>query len=372
MPTGRDNNFDVLRLVAAAMVLVSHSFVLTGGEEPHLGGLALGTFGVVVFFAISGFLVCRSWTFQPRLWSFAAKRALRIVPALAVTVFVCAYVLGPIATGLAPSSYFTSAQPFEYVAGNLLSVVTGELTGGPVYELPGVFADNPYGPAVNGSLWTLPIEVQAYAAVAALGLLGALTRGLPLVAGGALVLTATHEAGVSLPVVSRLAEAKPASVLLLGTFAVAGLLWIWRERIPLRADAALVALAIWVASFGTAVEGALTMVLMPYVVLAAAYLTPAALRIATRYGDVSYGVYLLAFPVQQSLLAVWPGASPAALIALSLPITYALAHVSWRLVESPALRLKPAIARRRLSVAKPQPAAPQPAAPQPAPRRALP
>src|SRR3954462_8740277 len=99
MPTGggRDNYFDVLRLVAAAMVLVGHSFALTGHHDPHLpwsDTAELSTFGLLLFFALSGYLVTLSWVREPRLLAFATKRALRFVPGLLVSLVVTAYLFG--------------------------------------------------------------------------------------------------------------------------------------------------------------------------------------------------------------------------------------------------------------------------------------
>lgn len=340
----RANNFDVLRLLAAVAVLVSHSYALVGREEPHLGGLALGTLGVAVFFAISGFLIARSWEGQPRLVAFALKRGLRILPALIAAVIVSAYVLGPLATSDGLGEYLTDGGPIGYVLGNIDAVATGGLLGHLHYTLPGVFAGNPAGDAVNGSLWTLPIEVQGYVLVLLLGLIGLLRGGLHVVAGGGLVLLAAVALGLDVPVLGG-----SDSLFLLSIFAVGGLLWVRRDLVPLRADLAIAGLVLWglaLASSTGAAELA-TAVVVPYVALVAAYRTPAGLRAVARHGDVSYGLYLLAFPVQQSLIALWApdGLGALALIALALPITYALAFVSWRLVEAPALRLKPRHAR---------------------------
>jgi peptidoglycan/LPS O-acetylase OafA/YrhL len=73
----RDNNFDVLRLFAAGLVLLSHSFALTGRHEP-LAPHTLGTVGVEIFFVVSGFLVTRSWLGDPSFRSFIGKPIRRI------------------------------------------------------------------------------------------------------------------------------------------------------------------------------------------------------------------------------------------------------------------------------------------------------
>ena len=120
----RDNAFDVLRLLGATLVLVSHSFALVGLAEPHLGHSSFGAIGVEVFFAISGFLITASWLSEPRLRAFLVKRALRILPALFVTVLASAFLLGPLVSDLSPISYFSSVAPDKYVVQNMGAVIT--------------------------------------------------------------------------------------------------------------------------------------------------------------------------------------------------------------------------------------------------------
>jgi peptidoglycan/LPS O-acetylase OafA/YrhL len=339
----RANNFDVLRLIAAAMVLVSHSFALVGSGEPRVGHLALGTLGVVVFFAISGFLIARSWDLRPGLSVYATKRALRIVPALLVVLLASAYLLGAVATNLSLTDYLKSSEPIRYVVGNLTAILSGGTVAHPSYHLPGVFAGNPAGSAVNGSLWTLPIEVLGYAAIAALGVLAVMRRGVVAFALAGLAVLALYAAGVDLPMTGALPVLRWEWALMLSIFAVAGVMWVNRERIPLRYDWGIALAAVWLLTLGTAVDGIVTALVAPYLVLLAAFRTPRRLRKLVRHGDVSYGLYLYAFPVQQAILALWaPGHLGAAgLVALALPVTYLLALASWRLIEAPALRHKP-------------------------------
>src|SRR6516164_2588154 len=181
MEEGRRNNFDALRLVAAASVVLSHSFLIADGTQDHepliwLTGhqSILGLVGVFVFFAISGFLVTQSFEETGDAWRFLAKRALRIFPGLFVATSLSAFVLAPLVTTLPLGSYLGRPEPYEYVFGNTLLDQT-------MHELPGVrFVDNPVGLEINGSLWTLRYEFVMYLMVLLLGVLGLLRIGVTL------------------------------------------------------------------------------------------------------------------------------------------------------------------------------------------------
>src|SRR6516164_10015022 len=117
MGGGRHNNFDALRLVAAASVVFSHSFLIAEGTQDHepliwLTGnqSILGLAGVFVFFAISGFLVTQSFEETGNAWRFLAKRALRIFPGLFITTLLSAFVLAPLVTTLPLGSYLMQAE----------------------------------------------------------------------------------------------------------------------------------------------------------------------------------------------------------------------------------------------------------------------
>ena len=164
----RHNNFDLLRLLAAWAVLVSHSFAVLDRPEPlHQLGSTLGNVGVLIFFAVSGLLIRRSWEYDPSPRDFWVKRGLRLLPALATVGVLTAFVLGPLVTTFSPSAYFSSWQTWIYPVRLVLMFPFGA-------GLPGVFEDNPIAGAVNGPLWSLPVEVFAYAVLAALGMAGLL------------------------------------------------------------------------------------------------------------------------------------------------------------------------------------------------------
>lgn len=142
-------NFDLLRLGCAIAVIVSHAFPLTTGiaeSEPLFDhGIALGGYEVIVFFAISGFLIAGSFDRRPDALQFAIARARRIYPALLVVLLVSTLLLGAAVTDLAPSNYYGNFATLEYLASNATFDTT-------VKGLPGVFVDNPHRYTINGSL----------------------------------------------------------------------------------------------------------------------------------------------------------------------------------------------------------------------------
>ena len=351
------NNFDLLRLLAALAVLYTHSFDLTLTSEPfpNRTGLSAATLGVLTFFTISGFLVARSWDYDPRLVPFAVKRGLRLLPALVVGLLLTAFLLGPLVSTLSTSDYLEHPQTHGYV---VLNSWMWTYDG-----LPGVFEDNAFPTSVNGSLWTLPLEVKAYFLIAAIGLLG-LLRGrrslllLPIAAYFALLIVPSVRDALPLGdrVVAEMANlqagpdlmqsAKDGALLawaqLIAAFAIGAALYSFRRWIPLRWDLAALVFAAWLGTVAigesTAVKAAVW--LLPYIVLVLAYRTHHQVRLPHRFGDYSYGIYIYAFVVQQSLLHWFQITSGWTLMLLAVPITFVLAVLSWHFIESRALSLK--------------------------------
>ncbi|KFG92915.1 hypothetical protein GQ56_0134565 [Burkholderia paludis] len=325
------NNFDFLRLLAAFMVLFSHQFALLGRPQPVLdSNLELGALGVSIFFSISGYLVVQSWQRDPNLIRFALKRFLRIWPGLFVVTTLAAFVVGPIVSELEVSEYFQDSLVVRYMDNLRLRMN---------YQLPGVFVSNPFPNAVNGSTWTIPIEVRWYVYLA---IAGALTlvgrRHIVLLAVIAFVIYHFGIYG---------AETNPNRVpnREYGLyFCFGALMGLYRDKWKSQrlAWAALIALAgISTYFMGQQLLGTLVTLAPLTVMLGDASTT--FLRRFGRFGDLSYGVYIYAFVVQQTL--VWYfGAelSFAAHFTMATAITLGFAWLSWHLVEKPVLAFKSA------------------------------
>ena len=339
---GRDNNFNLVRLCAAALVLVSHSWPLTATPgEPLEGfaGFSLGHMGVDIFFVVSGFLVTGSLLARPSLRAFARARALRIFPALVLSAFGTAFIVGALVTELPLADYLRHTGTWRYAFQNSITWPMGVC-----WWLPGVFAHQPGGPAVNGALWSLPWELTMYVLLAVLG--AVLLRGrTPRAWFGATVLaiagTATlgHGLNEAMGLTHRFELVQ--GLRLVALFFTAGALQVHRDRIPLGWPwfaAALVALpgVLWLRGGAQA----LYPLLLSYTMLWLALVPGGFVRRYNRLGDYSYGLYLWQFPLQQCAVQLWPGLTPLELTLLALPAALVLAVISWHAVESRALALK--------------------------------
>jgi peptidoglycan/LPS O-acetylase OafA/YrhL len=339
----RHNNFDALRLLAAASVIFSHSFLIAEGTQSRewlilLTGnqCILGLTGVFVFFAISGFLVTQSFEQTPNPLHYLAKRALRIFPGLLVATVVSAFVLGPFVTTLPLGIYLSRPEPYQYVLGNTLLDQT-------VHELPGVsFVDNPVGLEINGSLWTLRLEFLMYLMVLALGLL----RWLSL--RTAVVLLAFGIACLHFEMLYPLEKWGWFFRLLsgwgwlVGFFAAGMLLYKLRDTRIFDGRIALFALAGLVLSVPLALYIPLFPVFGCYLALWLALSPRLPMIPAARFGDLSYGLYIYGWPVEQAVIWLFGGgAAWWQVFLIALPTAAVLAFLSWHLVERPMLRLKP-------------------------------
>lgn len=325
-----NNNFDCIRILAAAAVLFSHHFALTGQSEPSFFGLhSVGGAAVIVFFVISGYLVTSSWYNDPSFIRFSLRRILRIWPALTAVTFLTAYGLGTWVTELPKEDYLTHRATFDYL--NILRMRIH-------YVLPGVFENNPYARGVNGSLWTIPLEVRCYIVLVFAGLVGLLKNKIFFLLIISLYLiwfTFQSSADITM----KVNYGRELSAFFLSGAALYGLQSYW-EKNPLEWIGIL---AIFIAiAWLTGWKYTATLLGFPFFIIYLGTRSTPILRRFGRFGDPSYGIYLIAFPVQQTvILHTWPRLGFLETMTISLLLTTALAYFSWHLIEKQALKFKP-------------------------------
>ncbi|MDP9127330.1 MAG: acyltransferase [Pseudomonadota bacterium] len=369
-PPVNEGAFDCLRLLAALGVLFSHCYPLVGQGQAEpcarlTGGFTLGTLAVYAFFAMSGYLVSQSWARDPSLPRFLIRRCLRILPGLFFVITASFLVLGPIATTHSLHEYFARPDAYSYLA--KIFIYPGQ------YGLPGVFDDNPLPHVVNGSLWTLRLEFALYVIIGVLGWLGfmrwrmagiglmifflagygAVSYGLgsdgigndgipsyaPLNYAGFFG-SITHAAGLT-EALSQLSAHRQILDFFANACSFAVGVALAQNRIE-SGRGKLLALALILGSAATFYTRdfipAILLLSFPCLVLLAAHHLQCH---RGRMGDCSYGLYLWGFPVEQLIIHWFAPLSVAELFMLAVPLTLAMAILSWHLIEMPALRFKP-------------------------------
>jgi len=344
--SGQRNNLDFVRLLAACMVLFGHSFTLmqssasadfshdpmTRQVYDHLPfGQGLPGTALHIFFFISGLLVTRSFfNHQTRLIDFIRARVLRIAPAYWASTLLLAYVIGPWLSTLTVTDYLNHPETWLFVWKNAMFSI--------VYNLPGVLTSNPFGPSVNGSVWSIPLELQMYGWVLILGLTGALRKRFLFLVFFLVCLVLYGSADKSFIFISPSGEPRLWVFFFFGTLAT-----LYADEIKIS--------PLWMALTGALLGWFWQHGNHWFDIVGAAWLSYALLVFGFhryfknmdvgRIGDFSYGVYLYAFPVQQILIHFYQQQLNGWLVALlTLLITLPVAALSWYGVEKPALQWK--------------------------------
>jgi peptidoglycan/LPS O-acetylase OafA/YrhL len=336
----RDNNFNLIRIGAALAVLLTHSYPLAlGGAagEPMREwlGVTMGSIAVDLFFITSGFLISASLMRQPSLSAFIRARVLRIFPGLLVMLLLTVFVLGAALSTLPLAAYLASSQTHAYLA------QCATLFMGVSYTLPGVFAANPYPLAVNGSLWTMPYEVRLYSLLAAIWLvLRILPHWRPLVFR-VLMLLFTLASGVAVLQEHFQGNSDDPTTQLFFMFFCGASFYCLRQYIVLsHRQFGLCLVALCLASVNRHAFFVTYLLTLGWILCYLAYIPAGWIRRYNRIGDYSYGVYIYAFPVQQTIAAVLPGVTVGHMMWLSALLTLPLAVLSWHGVEQRCLRFK--------------------------------
>lgn len=349
----RKNALNAWRLTLAMGVIVWHSFPLTGRHLPYAPAHQfLGQAWVDGFFAISGFLITSSWLSNPRLRDYFVARGLRILPGLWVCLIIVAFVIAPIGVAIQggpAAKLLLSTAPIVYVVKNSAVLLLQSNIGGTPSGIP-------WPHEWDGSLWTLIWEVLCYIGVAGFGVLGLLSRRwfIP----GALALALSWSA--LLPPSSFFGEEPPGTHRNLATvalfieqsaarfavmFLAGALLYQFRNVIPARWS--LVALSVVIVLAATLMPNYHLVGAVPLayaIIVSGALIHNKHFRLRT---DLSYGVYIYAFPVQQLLVICGVGRMNLIVFAaIAAVATLPLAALSWFVVEKRAMSLKSRLKRR--------------------------
>jgi peptidoglycan/LPS O-acetylase OafA/YrhL len=337
----RHNSFNALRLLFAAVVIISHAPLVGGWRNPYLwGGLEVGGWAVGGFFAISGWLITGS-RLRLSLLTFLWNRTVRIYPAYWAALVVTAFVIVPISIAFDPGASAHIVSAIKYVLKDLTLI---QVQDGIQHTLvhaayPGMW---------NLSLWTLKWEFACYVGIGLFLSVGYFRRHR-------WVLLALFLATTALLVKMELAHpfSKPGTAALalqLAAFFLAGAV--------LKRYADVIPSSVWIAAAAIVALTCLcaTNQARPLSALPIAYLTlylagTVPLQRFGRRHDISYGMYIYAFPIEQLLALAgatrW-GVAPYA--ALSVAAVIPLAALSWLLIERPALRLKGRTGRHTITL----------------------
>lgn len=335
-----NNNFNLIRFLAAYAVLLSHSFALTaaGVPQPFMSTIQypLGAIAVDVFFITSGFLITGSLMRRRGLLSYFKARALRIYPALWIVIVLTVFLVAPLLTTVELSDYFSSTKTWRYLFENCTVVLRG------VYHfLPGMFENNPHKGDVNGSLWTLSFEMTSYIALA---LFWFVCSKIFKADRKAMTITVI---GLSLALLAgfyleKLGLKHESDGYRLYFFFFSGAaMFMLADHIPLKHSLAiLVAMLMLIGIIFSSSFHFIYTPLLAYLTLYCAYIPAGFLRQYNRIGDYSYGIYIYAFLIQQSLVFLMPNIGIMLMLIYSTLITLPCAMLSWHLIEKKALTYK--------------------------------
>lgn len=360
------SNFDAIRIIGSIAVVYSHSYMVAEGHEDNelfqmWFGETFGMFFVYMFFVMSGFLITKSWFGSKGVRDYAWKRFLRIYPAYFASVMFVALVLGPLGYQLWKwRPYFTDPDVLITVARALVFKLDREMLILPSVVL---YQDDRYmGWILNAVIWTIQVEIFMYAVVALLGVTRLLRPSVMLVL--ALVGFWAHLTDAYIYIDLRetlgIVDSPWSDFAVMnwwsvswaapGFFAGAFLYFICQKHEPstriAAAFGALCVITLFMDWSWLLPEDGSSMrffsLLCAYPVVWLGHSKAPSLGNWTRFGDLSYGLYIFSWPIQQLVRSyVGDGLTGWQFFPLCLVPNLLVAYASWHLIEKHALAFKP-------------------------------
>lgn len=325
----RGNNFNLIRLVAAVAVIYGHTFAITGHGPidiflQYVGFKFIGGVAVDVFFIISGFFITSSFLNSKNIKYFCISRVLRIYPALIVCIFLTVFILGPIFTN--DNNYFTNVGTWRYLMVNASGIDT-------LYDLPGVF-DKLVIKGVNGSLWSIAVEIKSYIIILLLGIITILIRKeLFNFLFFLLCIISYFEPSIFESIFKYENHRHVVFMFIIGSF-----IYINKDKFILNPYILLFLLFFAATQHGTENFKFAYMILLPYVVFYIAFLPE--FKLFNKLGDYSYGCYLYGWIIQQIVFSINPLISNYEHVIYSVLLSVLMGILSWHLIEKHTLKLK--------------------------------
>lgn len=330
---GRKNNLDFIRFIAAVMVIYSHAFPLSLGEEQTdflsiitNQQIGFGSLGVSVFFLYGGFLIARSTIRLKYFKEYFKARIIRIFPCLFIVTIFLAFILGPILTEVSVVEYFKSLDTYKYVLNAILILK---------HNLPGVFEDNIYGATVNGPLWTLPLEFSCYIICFLIYKIGFLNKKFfkyTLLPFAVIYVILNIQLGNNI----LQSAMRP-----MGLFYLGIIYYVYREDIILRKRWVIISvLGLLLTNSLNLLEYGI-LLFLPYILLYIGFETKKKILIPSKFGEPSYGMYLIGWPIQQVLVQIYGGSmNPYINFLITLPIDIIFGYILFKYVDQPILNYR--------------------------------
>jgi peptidoglycan/LPS O-acetylase OafA/YrhL len=321
------NNFNLLRLLFAVSVFVTHLYELSGITALKVVPLTISSFFFVTsggavqgFFVISGFLIFMSYERAKNLRQYVEKRVRRLYPGYAVNIIITTFLLGFVST-LGFWHYIVHPETGRFIVFNMIFKNFTQST------LPGVFVDHRFT-AVNGVLWTLQIEAIFYAVVPLIAEVSRKVGRIPVFVGLYVLSTlyVMHFVAIGDDTTARMFPGQ------LTFFSTGGLLYYYFSFFRKNRLAFLFgALAIYAFHLFCFPVPYLLPLVRAIIVVFCACCIPF-LGDAARFGDFSYAIYIYHFPIIQTLLMlnVW---TPVSLFFTACITVAGAAFASWNVVE---------------------------------------
>lgn len=331
---GAGPGFDWVRIGLSLMVVLLHSFHTSYGYRPNqsIADTPAGPlFGAILpmFFSLSGFLVAGSALRIRSLKIFLCFRALRIIPALAVEVTLSALILGALLTEFSWSEYFTDRQFFAYF-GNIVGLVQ--------FHLPGVFLDNPRPGIVNQNLFTLHPEIISYGVMSMLMLTYLIYNKRFLTIIWIIATIFLYFVNLKYGIFEHHGTYPGRSLIYI--FFTGVVAFHWRDKVQINKNYFCFSLLLIYVFYKYEISFIIIQFPIIYAMLWLGMQNFPRVDFI-QSGDYSYGIYLYAYPIQQTLASQFLWSREWYInFLISVPIAFGVAMVSWHIVERPALRLK--------------------------------